>query len=412
MTTLTKKDLHIIFLSCKRFNNKSAGGIESMGRRIISGLVASNFSVALVSKDIFPTVFSKNYAKSTNISSKNNFFFLYTVKELLLSLFLIPFALEEIKRARKCGKAPVIFAFDDSYSSMPAFIASKLTRTPYVVQIHALYTKYISFFITNLTLQRLILKLYMVAINNAEAIVNINMETTSYFNIHSSLPKSKSKLVCSPIDTLLFSPNYIHRNAIRHELGVDSNTCVFGFVGRLSEEKNVKLLLTAYSEALKASLISSNSLIFIVGNGPLKENLIQLSAKLSISKNVVFAGFRDDIERVMNGIDILVLPSHVEGLSCVVLEAMSCGVPVICSKIPCHEELIKLANCGFLFDSSMIQELINHLSELSINPSLRSKFGTNGRKYIEKNHAIESIITDYQKILLSSVKNKNNRVKT
>jgi glycosyltransferase involved in cell wall biosynthesis len=108
----------------------------------------------------------------------------------------------------------------------------------------------------------------------------------------------------------------------------------------------------------------------------------------------------------MNAIDTLVLPSLVEGFPCVILEAMSCGIPVICSNLPCHIELLEKVECGFTFDVEKVQALINCLSALSKKPSLRRRLGVNGRCYIENYHSINKVITEYNEAMLTSIKTR------
>lgn len=382
-----------------------------MGRRIMQGLHDSNMPATLISKDNFPNVFLETNPKSVGITSGQLFseetiFILYTIKELLLSMLLVPSTLKAIKKARKNNLIPVILAFDDTFSSLPAYIVSSLTDSPYIIQIHALYKNYLACFIKNSTVQKILLKIQMFTINNSDMILNINSETMNYFSSHSTLPPSENKLLFTPIDTLLFSPNSEYRTEIRNEFGIDDKANVIGFVGRLFSEKNIPLLLQAYSEALKTSLFPATTVILIVGDGPLKSILIELSAKLSINNKVIFTGFRNDVHKIMNAIDILVLPSQVEGLSCAILEAMSCGVPVICSNLPSNIELLEKAECGFTFDVENVQELTNRLSILIKDPSLRKRLGVNGRCYVEKRHTLNSVITDYNKAMLTSIKTR------
>ena len=410
-TVLLEGTMYVVFVAYKRLYNKAAGGIESMGRRVIQGLDDSNIPVTLVSKDHLPDVVFERSRRNEEITSRqllpaSTMFVLYTLKELLLSLSIIPSTLRAIKKARKHNLVPVILASDDNFSSLPAFIASLMTNSPYIVQTHALYERYIAFFTKSTIIQNLLLKIQKLTIVNSDMVLNTNCETKDYFSSNFSLPSAKNSLLCTPIDTVLFSPNSVYRGEIRNEFGIDCATYVIGFVGRLSLEKNVQLLLHAYSEGLKASIIPINTVVLIVGDGPLKARLVELSIELSISNKVIFTSFRNDVHKIMNAIDTLVLPSQVEGLPCAALEAMSCGVPMLCSNLPSHADLLEKAKCGFTFDVERVQELIDCLSNLSRNPFLRRELGINGRSYIEKYHSISSVIAEYQKALLTSIKTR------
>jgi glycosyltransferase involved in cell wall biosynthesis len=306
---------------------------------------------------------------------------------------------------RKLNFVPAILAFD-SYSGLPASMVSSITNTPMIVQTHGLYTRFIGFFTRNLIINRILLAIEKKVITNATLVLNVNEETIEHFNMFYVFQPMKYRLVPSPIDTMVFRPSQKLRDCIRKELEIKNTTYVVGFVGRLSPEKNAELLLYAYAEGLKTSLIPDDTLILMVGDGPLRDQLTELSSKLSIRDKVIFTGFRHDVHRIMNALDTLVLPSQAEGLPCVILEAMSCGVPIVCSDLPCHTDFLRAAKCGFTFEVGNVQELATFLSNLSNDSALRKELGSNGRYYIEHNHATNQVAEDYVKALTDSIKIK------
>lgn len=103
------------------------------------------------------------------------------------------------------------------------------------------------------------------------------------------------------------------------------------FAGRLIKDKNVDFLLRAVS-LLKID--RPDTICCIVGDGPEKTDLIELSNKIGISANVEFTGFQDysSLIEKMKASKVFVLPSSREGFGMVVIEAFACGVPVITVK--------------------------------------------------------------------------------
>jgi glycosyltransferase involved in cell wall biosynthesis len=105
---------------------------------------------------------------------------------------------------------------------------------------------------------------------------------------------------------------------------------VVGFVGRLSQEKNISTILQC------ATMLPEISFV-IVGDGQQKQQLMQIASKLN---NVFFVGQRNDIERFYSAFDILIISSIMEGIPLVILESMMSGTPAIASNVGAISEVI------------------------------------------------------------------------
>lgn len=75
-------------------------------------------------------------------------------------------------------------------------------------------------------------------------------------------------------------------------------------------------------------------------DGPLRVELARFSVDLGIQDRVIFSGFRDDIDRILNAIDVFVLPSYSEGLPASLLEAMASRKAIIISDIPVIRDVV------------------------------------------------------------------------
>jgi glycosyltransferase involved in cell wall biosynthesis len=109
---------------------------------------------------------------------------------------------------------------------------------------------------------------------------------------------------------------------ILDELNICGNFVV-GFVGRLSPEKNIPVILHCAKNLPDVSFV-------IVGDGPQKQPLEQMANGLH---NVHFVGARNDVEKFYAAFDLLILPSVMEGMPLVILEAMVAGTPTIASDV-------------------------------------------------------------------------------
>jgi len=401
-----KNKIMILFLTRKRLFG-DVGGIESMGKRLLTGMKKLSIPVILFSRDFLPKIMLARRKKNSQNAPEKMLprditFSLYAIKEIMLSLLFIFPLLYAVKMSRKHGFTPVILVFD-SFSGLPALISCKVTGSPLVVQAHGLYPRFIGSLTRNRIITKVLLEMENAVIRRANLVLSVNKETITYYERFYTPSRMKYRLISTPLDTKVFAPNLKLRNCVRKELGIGTESYVIGFVGRLAYEKNVELLIHAFKKALESSSIPSGSLLVIVGDGPLKRQLIELASDLSIEDKIIFTGLRRDVHRLMNAMDVLVLPSRAEGLPCVVLEAASCAVPIILSDLLCHKEFLEKAKCGLTFKAGSMEDLVRCLSIISNNNNLRRELGTNGRKYVEVNHEITHVIKDYYRAITKSV---------
>ena len=127
----------------------------------------------------------------------------------------------------------------------------------------------------------------------------------------------------------------IDKKEVRRGLGLPEGAFVIGHVGRFSPQKNHKLLLETASEVFKSC---DNCWLLLVGDGPLRPEMEELSSSLGIADRVIFAGARPDVPRLMLGaMDLFLFPSLYEGLPVVLLEAQAAGLPCVISDVISEE---------------------------------------------------------------------------
>lgn len=122
---------------------------------------------------------------------------------------------------------------------------------------------------------------------------------------------------------------------VRAEFGVaDPNTLVVGHVGRFAPQKNHKQLIEIFAEVHKRQ---SNSVLWLVGGGHGTESLQgEVRARireLGLQGAVKFLGVRSDVPRILQGMDVFVMPSLHEGLAIALLEAQAVGLPCVMSDV-------------------------------------------------------------------------------
>jgi glycosyltransferase involved in cell wall biosynthesis len=135
----------------------------------------------------------------------------------------------------------------------------------------------------------------------------------------------------------------------RKEFGIPEDAFIVGFVGRLTKQKNVALLIKALAALPTAFGV-------IVGNGELRGELERLARKEGAT-NVLFLGAIPHASQMLPLFNVLCLPSLWEGLGLVLLEAMQHRVPIVGSKAGAIPEILGNGKFGLLFDPSSCEEL-------------------------------------------------------
>lgn len=183
----------------------------------------------------------------------------------------------------------------------------------------------------------------------------------SALEVHSNLGYKSNimKVIPNGYDFSQFNIDQDYRNKFRQEIGVDSNVFLIGMVARFNPQKDHKNLLEAF-EAFSKDKVKGNIKLILVGDGINQENkvLVNLINKLDLVEDVILLGPRNDINRVMNGLDIHVLSSYAgEGFPNVVAEAMACGTPCIVTDV--GDSKLIVDKCGWIIPPSSSQALFN-----------------------------------------------------
>ena len=143
-------------------------------------------------------------------------------------------------------------------------------------------------------------------------------------------------------------------------------------VGRLAPEKGQVGLLRAFAQLREKH---AELRLRLVGDGPVRESLEEIATELRISDAVTFAGRLPEDETLAEiaRADLLVLPSFLEGLPIVLMEAMAVGIPVIASRVAGIPELIEDGETGLLFTPSSWDELASRIDRLLSDEGLRTR---------------------------------------
>jgi glycosyltransferase involved in cell wall biosynthesis len=170
----------------------------------------------------------------------------------------------------------------------------------------------------------------------------------------------------------------LDRLPARKDVGADYVRIIV--VGRLSAEKGISGLLSAMAQMVTRP----RARLAIVGDGPLRAKLKVQAGELGLEADIEFLGRLPEAETLTEiaRSDVLVLPSFMEGLPIVLMEALALGVPVVAARVAGIPELVEDGKNGLLFSPSDWSGLANALDRLVADPSLRRRLGDAGPQLI------------------------------
>src|SRR5688572_2421058 len=215
------------------------------------------------------------------------------------------------------------------------------------------------------------------------------------------------------IDLDAFARSDIKRQSFRESLGAKEGELIVGFVGRLTEIKDVSLYL--HVAALIRQTTGSPTMRFVIaGEGHLRESLEREAESLDLGASVVFLGNRTDTDAIYAGLDIVALTSLNEGTPLSLIEAMAAGRPVISTLVGGVRDLLgetisledgfRICERGIGIDSRSPEEFTKGLIYLAKDEKLRERLAEAGNSFVygmySKEQLADNISQLYRKLIV------------
>jgi teichuronic acid biosynthesis glycosyltransferase TuaC len=208
--------------------------------------------------------------------------------------------------------------------------------------------------------------------------------------------ETKVQVVLHGVDHDLFKPP-ANRTALRRQIGFDRPT--FISVGHLIPRKGHDIAIAALVDVPHANLV-------IVGDGPEESNLRQLAIRRAVDDRVRFLGHIDQTKLVplLGAADALVLCSDREGIANVLIEALSCGTPVIATPVWGSPEVVSAPEAGILVGERSVGAVVEGMYRLLAHPPDRDAT----RRFSER-FSWSDAATQHATIIRSAVRAHRNR---
>ena len=208
-------------------------------------------------------------------------------------------------------------------------------------------------------------------------------------------PQHKLVTICNGIESQPFitaTRNDAGR-ALRRELGIPANHLLIGNAGRLSPQKDNDALIRAMV-FLKSLIVDVPFTLLLAGDGPDRHKLEDLSHSLGLGKQVHLLGFRRDIPAFLAGLDVFVSPSHREGLSISLLEAMAAAKPIVTTSILPNAELIEHEVTGLLVTTKSPEQIAKAIARFVQEPDLAQCCAIAARQRVLEHYTIDRMFQE------------------
>jgi sugar transferase (PEP-CTERM/EpsH1 system associated) len=235
-----------------------------------------------------------------------------------------------------------------------------------------------------------------VAFELADRVVAVSCQLRDLHSGRTGFRAERISVIHNGVDGQRFFADEAARKATRQELGIGDDEFLLGCVGNLLPVKDHITLLKAV-EALEIDIPRWR--LMIVGEGserPLLERFI--AEHPGWKARISLPGTSTRIAEFLNGLDAYILPSIAEGISNSLLEAMSCGLPVIASAAGGNPEVVVHGKSGLLFPARDVGSLRELLLLLGRNEDLRRVLGEGARRRVQEEFSIHVMVQKYQNL--------------
>ena len=223
----------------------------------------------------------------------------------------------------------------------------------------------------------------------------------------------KIQVIRNGVDLEAFDPESVEGSRVRREFGLKEETPLIGIVGRMTPQKGHLDLLTALVQ-IKATIPTVKALI--VGDGPLRAELVQYARMHRLDDCCIFTGMREDIPTIMGALDLVALPSLSEGLPFILLEAMAMRKPVVATRVNGVSEVVEDGITALLVPPRAPDMLARAVIALFMNRELGSRLGAAARQQVERRFSLERMLQEvetlYEKLLVKRASKRDSREET
>jgi sugar transferase (PEP-CTERM/EpsH1 system associated) len=228
-----------------------------------------------------------------------------------------------------------------------------------------------------------------------ERYVAVSAHTAHWLEETIGVRANQIEHIANGVDTAAFRPLDSGRRTIP-EAPFKASDVVIGTVGRMQPVKDQATLIRAFI-ALRAERpdIAECAKLMLIGDGPLRGELLGLLLQAGAGEHVWAPGSRGDVAHMLQGMDVFVLPSLNEGMSNAILEAMASGLPIVATDVGGNAELVEPERTGVLTAPGDVGALAQALKTYLEDPERRRNHGQAARRRALREFSLDVMVSRY-----------------
>jgi glycosyltransferase involved in cell wall biosynthesis len=217
------------------------------------------------------------------------------------------------------------------------------------------------------------------------------------------IPRDRTKVIYNGINLERLKADQDNIKQLKRQLNISETTKVVGIMGSLSPVKD-------HATFLKAAVIinrdTPDTRFAILGDGPLRHDLENLSQELGIASKTIFLGHQRDVVNYLSLFDVAVLTSKTEGCSNSLLEAMALGKPVVATDVGGNRELVRQGYNGILVPFGDAEAVAKATLSLVHDPKVSREMGQRAKEMVVNQFSLKNMVQQYQSLYSETLKRK------
>lgn len=377
-----KNPIHLTVL----ISSLTIGGAEQLLLELLKNIDRRRFNISIV------------FLRNPGLLGQEFLQLGFKVKTDIIHTRFDPLGTTKLARVLAAEKTEVLLLINHLNTLFFGVLSAKIARVPVCINwANETFKKYPFHFLTMLG-RRL---LHM----GIDGVVAAAKGHKAYIASVEKVPYRKIVTIYNGVDPRRFSSPLSAASA-RKKLNIPISSPVISIIAVLRPDKAHEDFLEAACVVLKAV---PEAHFLIIGDGPRRHYLINLTQTLQIQKNVHFLGFQRKLGDILAAVDINILASkpEQETLSVAAIEAMSVGIPIICTNVGFMKEIVFPGKTGFIVNVGDPQGLAEKIIMVLNNKALAEKMGLKAKTFVHQHLTIKQMASNFENLFFRMVAQKH-----